>query len=68
MSLNISLIKESFEKAKPIADQVANKFYEFCGGLPTIKTTFNGVNMEKQKSTHKLVGLHSGQYRQWRQR
>lgn len=50
MSLNISLIKESFEKAKPIADQVANKFYEFLwGDYPQSKQLFNGVNMEKQK-------------------
>lgn len=50
MSLNIELIRESFEKAKPIADKVVNKFYEFLwADYPPSKALFNNIDMERQK-------------------
>lgn len=55
MSLNVELIRESFEQAKPIADQVADKFYEFLwGDYPVSKTLFESSNMKKQKKA--LIG------------
>ena len=55
MSLNIELIRESFEKAKPIAGEVADKFYEFLwGDYSQSKALFEGVNMDKQKKA--LIG------------
>ncbi len=55
MSLNVDLIRESFEVAKPIADQVADKFYEFLwGDFPQAKPLFENVKMESQKKA--LIG------------
>tara|TARA_Y100000590_G_scaffold428536_1_gene539971 strand:+ start:281 stop:868 length:588 start_codon:yes stop_codon:yes gene_type:complete len=50
MSLNVELIRESFEKAKPIADKVADKFYEnLWGDFPVAKALFENVDMKVQK-------------------
>lgn len=50
MSLNVELIRESFEKAKPIADKVADKFYEFLfEDFPGAKVLFEDVKMAAQK-------------------
>lgn len=50
MSLNIELIKASFEQAKPIAQKIADKFYEFLWeDYPTSKALFDGVKMDSQK-------------------
>ena len=55
MSLNIQLIRDSFEKAKPIADKVADKFYEFLWtDYPAAKPLFEGVPMKGQKKA--LIG------------
>lgn len=51
MSLDIDLIRSSFEKAKPIAQDVVNQFYEFLfSDYPEAKPLFEGVQMENQKS------------------
>jgi len=50
MSLDIQIIRDSFAQAKPIADQVADKFYEFLfTDYPAAKPLFENVNMENQK-------------------
>ncbi|EQC50417.1 globin family protein [Bacteriovorax sp. DB6_IX] len=50
MSLDIQIIRDSFAQAKPIADQVADKFYEFLfTDYPAAKPLFENVNMESQK-------------------
>lgn len=50
MSLDINMIRSSFEKAKPIAGDVANKFYEFLfQDYPAAKGLFTDVNMAAQK-------------------
>lgn len=50
MSLNVELIRASFEQAKPIAGKVADKFYEILwGDYPASKALFEGVKMETQK-------------------
>ena len=50
MSLNITLLQESFDKAKPIADQVADKFYEILfSDYPQAEGLFENANMAKQK-------------------
>jgi len=55
MSLKVELIRESFDLAKPIADQVADKFYEFLwGDFPASQALFEGVKMETQKKA--LIG------------
>lgn len=55
MSLDINIIRESFEVAKPIADQVATKFYEnLFSDYPQAKALFESVDMERQKK--QLVG------------
>lgn len=55
MTLDINAIRESFEKAKPIAGDVANKFYEVLfHDFPASKGLFTEVNMDKQKKA--LIG------------
>lgn len=50
MSLNIELLRESFAKAVPVADKVADKFYEFLWtDYPQSKALFAKVDMDKQK-------------------
>ncbi len=50
MSLNIPLIRSSFDVAKSIAPQVADTFYEFLfADYPAVIPMFEGVAMEKQK-------------------
>jgi hemoglobin-like flavoprotein len=50
MSLNIELLRSSFEKVKPIANDVADKFYEnLWTDYPASKALFDGVDMKKQK-------------------
>ncbi|OIQ19075.1 MAG: hypothetical protein BM556_07255 [Bacteriovorax sp. MedPE-SWde] len=50
MSLDIKIIRDSFAQAKPIADQVADKFYEFLfADYPAAQPLFENVNMAKQK-------------------
>lgn len=55
MGLNIGMIRESFELAKPIADRIADRFYiNLWGDQPLSKVLFEGVDMAKQKKA--LVG------------
>lgn len=55
MSLNVKMIRDSFELAKPIADKIADRFYvNLWGDYPSSKVLFEGVDMAKQKSA--LVG------------
>ena len=50
MSLNIELLRSSFEKVKPMASDVADKFYEFLwSDYPGSKALFEGVDMNRQK-------------------
>ena len=50
MSLNIELLRSSFEKVKPIANDVADKFYEYLWtDYPASKAIFEGIDMKKQK-------------------
>jgi hemoglobin-like flavoprotein len=50
MSLNIELLRSSFEKVKPIANEVADKFYDFLWtDYPASKALFEGVDMKRQK-------------------
>jgi hemoglobin-like flavoprotein len=50
MSLDIQVIRDSFAQAAPIADQVADKFYEFLfSDYPAAKPLFENVNMANQK-------------------
>lgn len=50
MSLNIELIQQSFAKAAPIADQVADKFYEYLfTDFPQVKVLFYETKMASQK-------------------
>ncbi len=50
MSFDPKIIKESFELAKPIANDVVDKFYEFLwSDYPESKALFDGVNMNHQK-------------------
>ncbi len=50
MSLNTEIIRSSFEKAKPIAEDVANKFYEILfRDHPEVKPLFESSEMDKQK-------------------
>jgi len=52
MSLNVEMIRSSFDQAKPIADQVATKFYEFLwGDYPGSEALFEGVDMDDQKQS-----------------
>lgn len=55
MGLNVELLRASFEKAKPIAGEVADKFYEHLwGDYPQSKALFKNVKMPNQKKA--LVG------------
>lgn len=55
MALNVGLIRASFEQAKPIADQVADKFYELLwSDYPEVKPLFDKVDMILQKKA--LIG------------
>ena len=50
MSLNIELIRQSFAKAAPISDQVADKFYEHLfRDYPEVKVLFDEKRMPGQK-------------------
>ncbi len=50
MSINIPLIKESFEAVKPHANDFVNHFYEVLfNRYPQSKELFKKVNMEQQK-------------------
>ncbi|GAB4014970.1 MAG: hypothetical protein Fur0010_13570 [Bdellovibrio sp.] len=50
MSLNIELLRQSFEKVVPISEQVADQFYTFLwGDYPAAKALFKGVDMKTQK-------------------
>lgn len=55
MSLDVELLRDSFEKAKPIADEVSKKFYEFLWeDYPASKALFETVDMKAQKKA--LIG------------
>ncbi len=55
MSLNISLIRESFEEVKPIADEVVSYFYKtLFDTYPASQSLFDKTDMEKQKKA--LIG------------
>lgn len=55
MALDPKIIKESFEVAKPLADEVVAKFYEFLWtDYPESKALFEKVSMEDQKKA--LIG------------
>lgn len=50
MSLNVGLLRSSFENVKPIANEVSLKFYEFLfTDYPEAQALFENVNMEKQR-------------------
>ena len=50
MSLDINIIRESFEKAKPIANDVVDKFYELLfEDFPAVVPLFETVDMAVQK-------------------
>ena len=55
MDLNISMIRDSFELAKPLADKIADRFYvNLWGDYPGSKALFGKVDMAQQKKA--LVG------------
>ena len=55
MQLDPKIIRSSFELAKPIANQVADKFYEILWGTyPASKALFVNVDMARQKQA--LIG------------
>ena len=50
MSLNVGLLRASFEQATPIADKVADKFYELLfADFPAVVPLFATANMAAQK-------------------
>ncbi len=50
MAIDVNIIRQSFEKAKPIAGEVMNKFYEnLWTDYPQSKALFDAADMEKQK-------------------
>lgn len=50
MSLNVGLLRASFEQATPIADKVADKFYELLfADFPAVVPLFAAANMAAQK-------------------
>lgn len=58
MSIDINIIRESFEKAKPIAVEIADKFYEtLWSDFPAAKNLFLDSDMTKQKKSliHSLI-------------
>ena len=57
MSLDIDLLKSSFENVKPIAGQVADKFYELLwGNYQGSDALFANANMENQKKLLIKIG------------
>ncbi|MEZ5894003.1 MAG: globin domain-containing protein [Parvularculaceae bacterium] len=51
MTFDPKIIEESFAVAKPIAAEVADKFYEILwADYPQSKALFEGANMAKQKA------------------
>ena len=51
MTIDVALIRESFEAAKPIADQIVNKFYDnLFTDFPQSKNLFIKVDMVNQKA------------------
>ena len=51
MTINVATIRESFEIAKPIANQVVNRFYEnLFADFPESPSLFVNVDMTKQKA------------------
>ena len=51
MSLNIELLRESFEVAKPLGIKITDKFYEFLfADYPQVKPMFENIDQEKQKA------------------
>ena len=58
MSINVTMIRDSFESAKPIIDQVVARFYEnLASDFPESAPLFAKVDMAKQKSAlrHSLI-------------
>ncbi len=50
MALNVQLLRDSFEQAKPIANEIADKFYELLWqDYPSSSELFNNIEMDKQK-------------------
>ncbi len=50
MAFDPKIIEDSFEQAKPIASDVADKFYEILwADYPQSKALFEDANMDKQK-------------------
>ena len=50
MTLQVQLLRDSFELAKPIADQISQKFYELLfQDYPQAQGLFQQVDMEKQQ-------------------
>ncbi len=50
MNIDIKLIRDSFELAKPIGDQIINRFYEnLFIDFPQTKDLFQYVDLQKQK-------------------
>jgi hemoglobin-like flavoprotein len=55
MGLNIKLLRSSFEKVKPIANEFVDKFYEnLWKDYPDSKGLFKNIDMKKQKAA--LIG------------
>lgn len=55
MSINIEIVRSSFELVKPIANQIADRFYEVLfEDFPVARELFTNVDMPKQKGA--LVG------------
>lgn len=60
MNLKPDIIRDTFEAAKPIADEVATKFYEILwSDYPSSKELFKEEKMDKQKKSlvHALVQI-----------
>lgn len=50
MSINVAIIRESFETAKPLADQIMIQFYEnLFTDFPASKPLFSKVDMKNQQ-------------------
>ena len=55
MAINTDLIQASFEKAKPLGQEITKKFYEILfAEYPAAKPLFENVDLEKQE--HALLG------------
>ena len=53
--LDVNMIRSSFEEVKPIASDVANKFYEILfTDYPASRILFRGVDLDKQQNA--LIG------------